>query len=344
MTKEGRPMSEKITVHSNMLTLTRPAQQELIKQAGWELKWIMDPARRGWKPQEIEALLLERAEEIKYLFCGDTPLRRAFFAKAVNLRHVCMQGTGVDHIDLAAASEHGVLVSNAPGANAATVAEMVLTLMLALTRRLVPLHNKFMEGAWKRIMADDLNGKTLGIVGLGNIGQRVARLARAFDMNVLFHNRTPRPDLAAALGCTQVDGLAELLPRVDFLSLNLPATASDRPVIGRAELALLKPSAYVINTGRGNLVDLDALAEALAANRLAGAGLDVFPEEPMTREKLEAMAHPLYSLRNVVCTPHVAGTTEDAGIRTCQMGMDSLAATMRGERAPNVLNPEVYER
>ncbi|MDR1125025.1 MAG: hypothetical protein LBM64_03040, partial [Deltaproteobacteria bacterium] len=316
---------------------------ELIRQTGWKLQWVMDPAKRGWKPQEIEARLLEQAREIEYLFSGNTPLRREFFAKAAKLRHVCMLGTGVDHIDLAAATAHGVPVSNTPGANAATAAEMVLAFMLALTRRLVPLHVKFMEGAWKGIMADDLGGKTLGIVGFGNIGQRVAKLARAFDMNVLFHNRTPRPDMAARLGCAQVGSLEELLPQSDFLSLNLPAVAGPAP-LGRAELALMKPTAYVINTGRGNLVDLDALAEALAEGRLAGAGLDVFPDEPMTREKMEAMAHPLYGLRNVICTPHVAGISEDAGVRSCQMGIAAFAATMRGERAPNVLNPKVYER
>lgn len=334
-------MTSPTIVHSNMLILTRPPQQDLIRQTGWQLQWVMDPARRGWKPQEIEALLLEQAKGIRYLFSGNTPLRREFFEQAINLRHVCMLGTGVDHIDLAAASSHGVLISNTPGANAATVAEMVLTFMLALTRRLVPLHNKFMEGAWKGIMADDLGGKTVGIVGLGNIGQKVARLARAFDMKVLFHNRTPRPDLAAELGCTQAASLEELLPQVDFLSLNLPAVPGPA-LLGAPELALLKPTAYVINTGRGNLVDLEALTAALAEGRLAGAGLDVFPDEPMTKEKIEAMAHPLTGLRNVICTPHIAGISEDAGVRSCQMGIAAFAATMRGERAPNVLNPEVY--
>jgi D-3-phosphoglycerate dehydrogenase len=141
-----------------------------------------------------------------------------------------------------------------------------------------------------------------------------------------------------------VANLEALLPQVDFLSLHLPAMPSGQSgaLIGRTQLALMKPTAYVINTGRGSLIDLDALTESLAAGRLAGAGLDVFPDEPVTKEKLDAMAHPLYSLRNVICTPHVAGISEEAGLRSCQMGIAAFTATMRGERAPGALNPEVY--
>jgi phosphoglycerate dehydrogenase-like enzyme len=228
-------------------------------------------------------------------------------AAAPRLRLVVQFGAGLEGVDRAAAEARGVAVRNVPGVNAQAVGELALFLMLALARRL-PLHGRSFAG---RVVGDpvgaELRGKTLGIVGLGASGRALAGGARGLGMDVIAVRASGRPDpLASWVGGP--DDLDELLARSDFVSLHLPSTPETRGLMNRARFARMKRSAFLVNVGRGDLVEREALVDALHSG-LAGAGLDVFWQEPPDPED------PLFRLENVVATPHVGGATEESFVR-----------------------------
>jgi D-3-phosphoglycerate dehydrogenase len=220
------------------------------------------------------------------------------------LRMISIWGTGTDNVDLDACRARGVLVANTPGVNANSVAEQTLALMLAVARQIPAMDRGTREGNWPRAMLVQLEGKTLGVVGLGAIGSRVATLAKAFGMNVVATAWRGDDGRAARIGAKFVD-LETLLRESDFVSLHLRLTDQTRGLLSRERLALMKPSAFLVNTARAALVDRDALAEALEHGRIAGAGLDVFHEEPVRGDDR------IVTFANVVLTPHNAGTTEE---------------------------------
>jgi phosphoglycerate dehydrogenase-like enzyme len=219
----------------------------------------------------------------------------AVFRACPGLRMVSIWGTGTDNIDLAAAARHGVTACNTPGVNAYAVAEHTLALMLAVARRIPGIDREMRGGGWPRDMLVQLHGKSLAVFGSGAIGARVAQLARGFGMEVL--SWSARRDTPAAKD--------DCLRRADFVTLHLRLVPETQGFIGRREYALMKPGAYLINTGRGALVDRDALLEALATRRIAGAGLDVFHEEPVKP------GNPLLSSPYTVLSPHNAGQTPE---------------------------------
>ena len=220
------------------------------------------------------------------------------------LRMISIWGTGTDNVDLDACRARGVVVTNTPGVNANSVAEHTLALMLAVARQLAAMDRGTRDGKWSRAMLVQLEGKTLGVIGLGAIGSRVATLARAFGMSVLATAWRGDDGRAAAVGARFVE-LDTLLRESDFVSLHLRLSVETRGVLSGERLAVMKPSAFLVNTARGALVDRDALIDALANKRIAGAGLDVFHEEPVRADDR------LLTLSNVVLTPHNAGTTEE---------------------------------
>lgn len=285
-------------------------------------------------PEMLQQALMERAEEIEYLVTGVSPIRREFLERARNLKLVAMFGTGVDHIDIPAATEHGVLVTHAVGGNARSVAELVMGLMLSLARYIPDMHQGVCSGAWKRHMGRELGGRTLGIVGLGAIGREVAKLAGAFGMRLMGAMRHPDTTLAAQLNIT-LRPLEEILPQVDYLSLHIPG-GTGKPLIGVTELAMMQKSACLINTARGSLVDLDALYEALNSGALAGAGLDVFPQEPVDG------SHPIFRLANLVAAPHAGALTVDAQENVRRMCLEEVGRVLAGQRSSGACNPEVY--
>jgi D-3-phosphoglycerate dehydrogenase len=221
-----------------------------------------------------------------------------------SLRMISIWGTGTDNVDLDACRGRGVVVANTPGVNANSVAEQTLALMLAVARQIPAMDRGTREGKWPRAMLVQLEGKTLGIIGLGAIGSRVATLAKAFGMHVLATAWRGDNGRAAAIGARYVD-LDTLLRESDFVSVHLRLSDETRGLLSRERLALMKPSAFLVNTARGAIVDRDALLDALEQNRIAGAGLDVFHEEPVPADDR------LLTLSNVVLTPHNAGTTEE---------------------------------
>jgi D-3-phosphoglycerate dehydrogenase len=227
------------------------------------------------------------------------------------LRLVSVWGTGTDHIDLTACRARGITVTNTPGVNAHAVAEHTMALMLAVMRRIPAMDADVRAGRWPRGMLVQLEGKTLGLIGLGAIGRRVAALAAAFGMRVLAATFGPDSGRAAAAGARHVT-IEELLRESDVVSLHLRLSEKSASYLNRERLGLMKPTAYLINTARAGLVDRSALIDGLRDGRIAGAGLDVFHEEPI------APGDPLLALPNVVLTPHNAGTTQevvDAGLR-----------------------------
>lgn len=312
------------------------AAMDAVAATGWTIKPIIaDQARMAaMLPEELLTALMEQASGIEYLVTGRMPVTAAFLAKAPKLRHVSMFGVGTEHIDIEAATAHGVTVANSPGGNARAVAELVLGTMFALARRIPQVHADLINGEWRRFMGWELGGKTLGILGLGAIGSELAKLGKGIGMDVIAHTRRPDPAAAAALGVTLVSG-EELLACSDFLSPLVPGGAN--PLIGSIELGKMKKTACLLNAARGSVVDLDALVEALKNGVIAGAGLDVFPQEPPARE------HPLFSLPNIVCTPHMGAQTRESQQRVAAICVEELRHAMAGQRSKRVLNQEVYD-
>ena len=240
------------------------------------------------------------------------------FASCPGLRHLSIWGTGTDNVDLAAATRHGVTVTNTPGVAAIAIAEHALMLTLAVARRVIPLHQQVLNGEWPRGQSAQLHGKTLGIIGLGAIGRRFAALGAAVGMSVIAWTMHPDP----ALGFCLVE-LEELLRNSDVASLHLRLSPETMGFLGERQLELMKRSTILINTARGAIVKEAALVDALQSRRIAGAGLDVFETEPLPT------GHPLTQLDNVVLTPHCAGVVPEvleAGLALAIANVESFLA------------------
>lgn len=267
-----------------------------------EANWIVD-ARSGRKPPELAADL---ADADALLVRSATKVDRALLEAAPRLRIVARAGTGVDNVDVAAASARGILVVNAPGANSISVAEHAVALMLAMARQVPAADHAMKNGRWekKKFMGTELRGKTLGIAGLGRIGQEVAERARAFGMRIVAHDPYISAEIAAARG-VQLVSLDELCATADYITLHLPSTPETRHLFNDARFARCKAGLRLVNTARGELVDEAALKRAIEGGTVAGAALDVFETEP---PKDWALAQ----LPQIIATPHIAASTEEA--------------------------------
>jgi phosphoglycerate dehydrogenase-like enzyme len=274
-----------------------------------------------------------------YMVCyPNVAMPDAFYRAAPRLKLVQLLSAGYDNVDLEAARRAKVPVCNNGGANATSVAEHSLMLMLAVARKVIWQHGNVSAGRWRgngpAPRMYELNGKTLGIVGFGTIGKKTARLAQAFGMRVQYYDiRRLSEEVEDALG-VRFRLLRELLKTSDVVSLHVPLNASTRAMIGAEELALMQPLAILINTARGPVVDEEALLKTLSAGRLFGAGLDVFAQEPPPSQ------HPLLKLDNVVLTAHFAGPTWDNHVARFRNAFDNIERVARGE-APLWLVPEL---
>jgi phosphoglycerate dehydrogenase-like enzyme len=248
---------------------------------------------------------------------------------------VARVGVGYDAVDVAAATDHGVVICTTPGTNQDSVAEHCFMLILALARNLMKQHNPIAQGKWSRSANLPIRGKTLGLVGLGRIGKAMTTRAIAFGMPVIAFDPYPDRAFAEKHGVRLVS-LEELLRQADYISLHLPAMAGTHKLINAERLALMKPTAFLINTARGAVVDEPALYEALRDKKIAGAGLDVFEEEP------PLPGNPITKLDNVVMTAHTAGVDTKSRDDMARKAAESIAAISRGEwPAECVVNPEV---
>ncbi|WP_135466114.1 2-hydroxyacid dehydrogenase [Crenalkalicoccus roseus] len=278
--------------------------------------------------------------EAEYLVgFGSPAMDDAFYRAARRLRLYQLLSAGYDNCDIEAARRAGVPICNNGGANATAVAEHAMMLMLAVCRRLVWQHESVVAGRWRgnapgQAGLFELRGRTLGIVGLGTIGRKVARLANAFGMQVIYFDIRRLTEAEEDALNVRFRLLREVLRAADILSLHVPLTPATRHMIGAAELALMKPGAFLVNTCRGPVVDEAALVAALEGGGLAGAGLDVFDQEPTPPD------NPLLRLRNVVLTPHLAGPTADNQHARFRNAFDNCQRVARGE-APLWVIPEL---
>ena len=298
-----------------------------------------------WQPPSGNmdpAALREALREAEALICLlSLPVDRALLAAAPRLRIVANFAVGIDNVDIAAATERGVLVTNTPDVLTEATADFAFALLLAAARRLPEGERLVRSGAWTgwapgQLLGADVAGATLGIIGMGRIGQAMARRARGFSMTILYSASRPHLDAArleAELGARQVDR-AELLARSDFVSLHCPLTPQTRRVIDADALRAMKRGAILVNTARGGCVDEPALARALARGEIAGAGLDVFAEEPRVFPEI------LTSDR-VVLAPHAGSATTTARRRMAEICANAVRAVLCGRRPPTLVNPEV---
>jgi glyoxylate reductase len=273
------------------------------------------------------------SEKIEAIYTyGHPTVNGALLDRLPAVRVISNFGVGVDHIDVATAAARGIPVGNTPGVLDGATADMAFALLLAAGRRLTEADRyargpDFLRYDPSYMLGREIHGATLGIVGMGRIGTQVARRASAFEMTVLYHNRRPRPDIEAALGARYVSR-DELLANADYVVLTVPLTAETRHLIGRAELARMKPTSILINVARGPVVDTDALTEALTKRTIYGAALDVTDPEPLPR------GHPLLRLENVIIAPHLGSATDQTRQKMAEMSIENLLAGLAGKPLP----------
>ncbi|MEZ5360958.1 MAG: D-glycerate dehydrogenase [Bryobacterales bacterium] len=292
--------------------------------------------RASMSPDALKARLQGKKGVICQLTDKITP---ALLDACPDLEVVSNVAVGYDNIDVAAATERGVVVTNTPGVLTDTTADLAFALILAAGRRLTESERFLRDGKWGEWYIDlltgfDIHGATLGLLGMGRIGQAVARRARGFDMQVLYHNRSRLPEAEeAALGARYVS-FDELLAESDFLSVHVPLSDKTRHIIDAAALRKMKPTAILVNTARGPVVDEAALADALADGVIAYAGLDVFEKEPEVNAKL-------LEVPNVVLAPHIGSASVATRTRMCVMAAENCLAVLTGKRPANPVNPQV---
>ncbi len=278
--------------------------------------------------------LIATLDGVQAAILGGENFTEEVIAAGSDLKVISRIGVGFDRVDLAAARARGIPVVVAAGSNHVTVAEFAFGLVLALARGIVTGHQAALAGEWGMNVGTDLRGKTIGIAGLGRIGRTLVEQVDGFDMRVLAYEAFPDEEFAAAHRVRLVD-IDTLCREADFLSLHLPSTAETRDIINRDRLAMMKDTSYLVNTARGELVDEDALFYALTNGQIAGAGLDVFVEEP-PRES------PLVGLDNVIISNHMAGVSRESMHRMLVMAAQNAAAVVNGEWSRGIVVNGVY--
>lgn len=273
---------------------------------------------------------IERAKDADILIIANMPLSGEVIRSCPRLKFINVAFTGVDHVDLEAARERQIAISNASGYSNESVAELALCMMLSLLRNVPQVEEKCRQGSTKDgLVGQELKGKTVGIIGVGAIGTRTAQLCQAFGCKILGYRRHPEKNPAA--GVTYVS-LEELLRQSDIVSLHCPQTPETVGMINEERLSWMKPSAILINAARGPIVDSQALANALNEGRLAGAGIDVFESEPPLNTD-----HPLLHSRNTIVTPHVAFASKESMLARAEIVFDNIQAWMNGTQKNIIL-------
>lgn len=294
---------------------------------------------REAEPVPREVLLREIADVDGVLTMLTEQVDTEFVAAAPRCRVVANMAVGYDNVDVAALTARKIVLTNTPGVLTETTADLVWALILAAGRRIVEGQKMIESNRWTTwspmfMVGQDISGATLGIVGAGRIGSAVARRAAGFDMTILYHNRTPAPELEARTGA-QYRSLDDLLRAADFVVVLVPLTAETRGMFGAREFALMKPTAVFVNVARGPIVNERDLYEALRQGRPWAAGLDVFENEPIGAD------HPLLTLPNVTAVPHIGSATVATRTRMATVAATNLVAAVTGQPVPNPVNPEV---
>ncbi len=318
------------------MTNLRVLVSDALNQAGLDMLDAADGVKghvhTGWSPEELRAAI---GEYDALIVRSGTQVDAALLAAGTRLKAIARAGVGVDNIDLAAATKHGIPVMNSPTANSITTAEQTLCLMLAVSRHTAPAHASVAAGEWRRseFVGRQLHGKTLGIVGFGTIGRLVGERARAFGMHIEAFDPFVSDEDGAKAGAT-MRPLPDLLASADYLTLHAIVTDETRHMINAESLARMKPSAVLINVARGALVDANALADALRNGGLRAAAIDVFEQEPPE-------GNPLIGMANVLHTPHLGASTVEAQEAVATQAVDAVLGVLRGEKPVHLVNRDL---
>lgn len=289
-------------------------------------------------PKEVVMRKVEDVDAIVSLLSDE--IDSEVFDVAPQLRIVSQLAVGFDNINVKEATKRGIYVTNTPGVLTDTAADFAWALLMAVARRVVEADRYVREGKWgvgwhpHMMLGRDVHGATLGIVGAGRVGSAVAKRAKGFNMELLYYNKSAKPDLEQELGAKRV-GLDVLLKRSDFVSVHVPLRESTHHLISAEQLKMMKGTSYLINNSRGPVIDERALYQALKECRIAGAALDVFEQEPTPRE------NPLLKLENVVVAPHLSSASYETRSKMAEMVAENLVAFFEGRKPPNLVNQEV---
>jgi glyoxylate reductase len=294
------------------------------------------------RPMDRQELLLRVKDKQGLLPMLSDSINEEVLNCAPHLKMIANFGVGYNNIDVRLATARGIMVSNTPGVLTDATAELAFTLMLSVSRRLVEGDRMVREGRFKfwapmLFLGREVTGKTLGIIGMGKIGKAIAVRARAFDMRILYHNRKRINSREEENMRVEYVDLKTLLKESDFVSLNVPLTEETKHLIGKNELSLMKSTAFLINTSRGQVIDEKALVEVLRARKIGGAGLDVYENEP-------SLTPGLTELDNVILLPHVGSGTLETRIKIGTLAVENLIAGLEGRTPPNFVNPEVLKK
>jgi len=319
--------------------VTRPVFDEAIDRLRREFEVELNSEDRILPKQELIAHLRDKDGALTLL---TDAIDLELLQSTPRLKVVANFAVGFNNVAVDSATKLGVAVTNTPGVLTETTADFAWTLLMAAARRVVEADKFARAGKFKAwgpqmFLGYDIYGKTLGLAGLGRIGQAVARRAAGFNMRVVFHDPESIPDRTIKeLGVTRLP-FDELLRVSDFISLHVPLFPETHHLLNDHTFALMKPTCIVINTSRGPVVDEKALVSAVRDGKIAGAGLDVFEREP----EIEAE---LFAMENVILAPHIASASHETRLRMCMMAADNLIAALKGERPPNLVNPEVWDK
>jgi D-3-phosphoglycerate dehydrogenase len=292
---------------------------------------IRNDLGRPLQGSELAAMVMD----VDAIIAGLDEINAEVFENANRLKVVSRYGVGIENVDLATATSHHVVVTNTPGANSVSVAELAIGLILMCLRNICQLNKATRDGDWPRSEGISLRGKTLGLIGLGAIGMDVADRLRAFGCQLVATDPFTKTETAIAHDVKLVT-LNQLLAEADIISLHAPVTPQTKEMVNREFLSKVKPGVVIINTARGQLIDENALVDALKDGRVRGAGLDAFSKEPPGAD------NPLFQFSQVIATPHTGAHCDDAITAMSYRAMENCITVLKGERPINVVNPDVY--
>jgi D-3-phosphoglycerate dehydrogenase len=314
----------KVLITPRSFTREQKAAVKILEDAGCEL--VFNPYGRLLTEEE----LIEALKEVDGIIVGLDPLSKKVLTEACKLKVISKYGVGVNNIDLEYAKQRNIYVTVTPGTNSSAVAELVIGLTFAVARQIVLSDRQIRNGQWGRFHGFELKGKTMGIIGTGQIGKEVAWRAKGLGMSLICYDVYQDLDWAKNIGTEYVE-LEELLAASDVITLHLPLTPQTVDLISSKELAMMKPNSVVINTARGGIVNEQALYEALVAHKIAGAGLDVFTVEPPTDT-------PLAKLENVVMTSHIGAHTQEAVEAMSVLAAENVLSALNGLKPKYTVN------
>lgn len=314
--------------------ITRKLPQVIYKKLADKFEVKMWDKTDQPVPREI---LIEEVKEMDGLFCLLTEtIDQEVIENAPKLKVIANMAVGYNNINIQAATEKGIIVTNTPGVLTETTADLTFALLMATARRVVEASDYLRNGEWKtwspmQLTGQDIYGATLGIIGMGRIGQALVKRAKGFDMNIIYYNRSRKPAMEKEMGIQYME-LKELLQASDYISILIPYSPEVHHLIGEKELKLMKKSAILINTARGGIVDEAALFDALKTGEIWAAGLDVFEQEPVNLDSS------LLTLPNVVTLPHIGSASEKTRLKMADLAAENLICVLNGEAALTRVN------